>query len=62
MQYSDGIADVYVADNASTDDSIAFLKNNFRQVHIIHNPKNGGFAYGYNASLGTNKSGVLYST
>lgn len=51
-EYSNAIADVYVADNDSTDDSISFIENNFHQVHIIRNPKNGGFAYGYNASLG----------
>ncbi len=50
--YSDGIAQVYVADNASGDDSIAFLEKNFPHVRIIQNPRNGGFAYGYNASLG----------
>jgi GT2 family glycosyltransferase len=51
-EYSDSIADIYVADNASTDDSIPYLENNFHKVRIIRNPKNGGFAYGYNTSLG----------
>jgi len=50
--YSDSLADIYVADNASTDDSIDYLEKNFPQVHVVRNPKNGGFAYGYNASLG----------
>lgn len=54
--YSNSTADVYVADNASTDDSIDFLEKNFPQVGIIRNPKNGGFAYGYNASLGQIKA------
>jgi GT2 family glycosyltransferase len=51
-KYSDGVAQIYVADNASTDDSVGYLEEKFPQVHIIRNPKNGGFAYGYNASLG----------
>lgn len=49
--YSEGMADVYVADNASTDNSAEYLQSNFPNVKIIINPKNGGFAYGYNASL-----------
>lgn len=55
-EYSQGLADIYVADNASTDDSISFLEISFPQVRIIRNPKNGGFAYGYNASLGQIKA------
>lgn len=42
---------IYVADNASTDDSIDFLKANFKTVHIIENTKNFGFAQGYNVAL-----------
>ena len=49
--YSAGYADVIVADNASTDDSIAFLKENFPQIRIIQNASNGGFAKGYNDAL-----------
>lgn len=49
--HSGEMASVYIADNASTDDSVEFLKHHFPQVHIIHNPRNGGFAYGYNTSL-----------
>jgi len=44
-------ADVYVADNNSTDDSIPFLKENYPQIHIIQNSTNGGFAKGYNDAL-----------
>ncbi len=42
---------VIVADNASTDDSVSFLKNNFPQVQVIQNTVNGGFAKGYNDAL-----------
>jgi GT2 family glycosyltransferase len=44
-------AEIYVADNASTDDSIEFLKKNYPAVHLVQNPLNGGFAVGYNMSL-----------
>lgn len=44
-------ATVYVADNASTDDSISFIVENFPTVKIIANDKNGGFAKGYNDAL-----------
>lgn len=43
--------DVYVIDNASTDDSVVFLKLNFPQVKIIQNAENHGFAGGYNEGL-----------
>lgn len=42
---------VYVADNASTDNSIAYIKTNFPEVKIIKNPTNGGYAQGYNDAL-----------
>ncbi len=44
-------ADIYVVDNASTDDSVEFLKQHFPQVHIIQNKTNGGYAKGYNDAL-----------
>jgi len=43
--------DIYVADNASTDDSISFIKKNFTSVKIIKNSENWGFAKGYNKAL-----------
>jgi GT2 family glycosyltransferase len=43
--------DIYVADNASTDDSIHFIKKNFSSVKIIQNTENWGFAKGYNEAL-----------
>ncbi|TVZ14051.1 glycosyltransferase family 2 protein [Maribacter sp. MAR_2009_72] len=46
-----GDAAIYVADNASTDDSVAYVRANFPTVHIIQNKENGGFAKGYNDAL-----------
>lgn len=42
---------VYVADNASTDDSVAFITHHFPKVKIIQNKVNGGYARGYNEAL-----------
>lgn len=42
---------VYVADNASTDDSVSFVSENFPTVKIIKNNVNGGYAKGYNDAL-----------
>ncbi|WP_347216818.1 glycosyltransferase family 2 protein [Chryseobacterium sp.] len=44
-------ADIYVIDNLSTDDSIAYLSTHFPTVKIIKNDKNYGFAGGYNEGL-----------
>jgi len=51
MMYSRDEATVYVADNASTDDSTAWLKENFPEVRLIVLEKNWGFAEGYNKAL-----------
>ena len=48
--YSKG-AVLYVADNASTDDSIAFLEAEYPTIKIITNTTNGGYAKGYNDAL-----------
>ena len=42
---------VVVADNASTDDSIPFLRSYYPLVQIIELKKNFGFARGYNEAL-----------
>jgi len=42
---------VVVADNASTDDSVAYLKANFPSVKLIQNSTNSGYAGGYNEAL-----------
>lgn len=50
VRFSDD-ADIYIIDNASTDDSVEFLKLNFPSVKIVINSKNSGFAGGYNEGL-----------
>lgn len=51
LAYSKEQATVYVADNASTDDSIALLKSEFPEVKLVVLEKNWGFAEGYNRAL-----------
>jgi Predicted glycosyltransferases len=43
--------EVVVVDNASTDDSVAFLQEHYPAVRILHNAANYGFAKGYNEGL-----------
>lgn len=50
LNFSDS-AEVYVADNNSDDDSVAFVQENFPKVKIIQMPENKGFAGGYNEAL-----------
>lgn len=42
---------IVIADNASDDDSILFLKENYPQIRLICNSENKGFAGGYNLAL-----------
>jgi GT2 family glycosyltransferase len=51
LEYSKDEAIVYVADNASTDESITLLKEQFPEVKLILLEKNWGFAEGYNKAL-----------
>ena len=44
-------ADVVVADNASTDASLEYLKTNFSSLRVIELDRNYGFADGYNMAL-----------
>ena len=48
--YSSG-ADIYIADNASTDDSLKYVEANYPTVKVIQNKVNGGYAKGYNDAL-----------
>ena len=50
VKYSED-ADVYIADNASTDDSVEFVKESFPSIRIIQNESNDGYAKGYNDAL-----------
>ena len=45
------MADIVVADNASTDGSVEFMRERFPNIRLIVNGFNGGFATGYNLAL-----------
>lgn len=51
IQHSSTYADIYVADNASTDDSVAYVRSEFPTIKIVQNSSNDGFAKGYNLAL-----------
>lgn len=51
IQYSKDVAEIIVADNASTDDSVSFMQSCFPEIKIIINESNSGFAKGYNDAL-----------
>ena len=51
LQYSRDEATIYVADNASTDDSLTMLREHFPEVKLIELEKNWGFAEGYNKAF-----------
>ena len=44
-------ANIYVADNASTDGTVDYIKENFTNVNVIQNYSNDGYAKGYNDAL-----------
>ena len=45
------IADIIVADNASTDTSVPFVKLEYPEIQLIRLDKNYGFAEGYNQAI-----------
>jgi len=51
VNFSTPEAEIYVADNASTDTSISYVKEFFPAVRIVENSINGGYAKGYNDAL-----------
>ena len=51
VNFSSKDAEIYVADNASTDRSVAFVEEFYPSVKTIKNTTNGGYAKGYNDAL-----------
>ena len=44
-------AEIIIADNGSTDNSLLFLSKNLPTIKVINNKENLGFAGGYNKAL-----------
>ena len=51
VAHTTGDAEVVVADNGSTDDSLAWLRINYPDVRVIRLDRNYGFAGGYNRAI-----------
>ena len=47
--------DLIIADNASTDGSVEWIKDNFPDIKVIEFDKNYGFAEGYNKAIGATR-------
>ena len=51
--------EIIFVDNASTDDSVSFVKTNFPQVKIIENNENLGFAEGNNIGIANSTGKII---
>jgi len=51
VKYAPVYSEIIVADNASADHSVEFLKTEYPTIKIIQNNENGGFSKGYNEAL-----------
>ena len=50
VNFSQGFK-IVVIDNNSSDQSVFYIKNNFKSINVIVNPNNYGFSKGYNTAL-----------
>ncbi|MCM1520292.1 MAG: glycosyltransferase family 2 protein [Lachnoclostridium sp.] len=55
------LADVIVADNGSTDDSVDFIINNYPEVKLLRFSENLGFAEGYNRAIASVAADYTYT-
>jgi GT2 family glycosyltransferase len=51
VNFSSELAEIYIADNASTDSSVKYVKKFYPSIKIIENTTNEGYAKGYNDAL-----------
>ena len=51
VNFSSQEATIYIADNASTDSSMDYVKEFFPSITVVQNTVNGGYAKGYNDAL-----------
>jgi len=51
--------EIIVVDNASSDDSVNWIKNNYPKINIVQNDKNYGYAGGCNRGIKTSKGDYI---
>lgn len=51
LAHTPDYADLIIVDNGSTDDSVSFLQEHYRDVHLLAFEENLGFAGGYNRAI-----------
>ena len=51
LAHTPDYADLIIMDNGSTDDSVSFLQEHYRDVHLLAFEENLGFAGGYNRAI-----------
>lgn len=51
LAHTPDYADLIIVDNGSTDDSVSFLQEHYRNVHLLAFEENLGFAGGYNRAI-----------
>ena len=51
VEHTSGDAEVIVADNGSTDDSLVWLRLHYPDIRVVQLDRNYGFAGGYNRAL-----------
>ena len=51
LAHTPDYADLVIVDNGSTDDSVSFLQEHYRDVHLLAFEENLGFAGGYNRAI-----------
>lgn len=51
LNYDSSCLDIFLVDNASTDDTVARVRERFPAIHIIENSENSGVSAGFNMSI-----------
>ena len=60
LNYPKDFYEVIVVDNNSTDNSVGFIKDNFKWVKIIKSPRNVGFGMGNNLGIKEARGDLVY--
>jgi len=61
MQQTYGVVEIFMIDNASSDGSASFVKNNYPNVNVIENQNNVGFAPAMNQGIRLASGGYIMS-